>query len=276
MSQIINAPQAIVEPDKEPVPMIQCPRCGQSKPRARKSPHMCVDCEKAENNRLTYYRRHQEHWMDTAAEAGLDLWVQQPGETQWEFTVWQTYRDSYPGKRATYADIARQLNTTYTVVSKIAQRWSFPVRMQAWMQECDKMTLLQRRQEVLDMNKAHIDMAATLRAKLSTAIDLLNPAMLEPKDINSLAKLATELERKARLDTIDQEAMRKELLVDTENPELKKSPTKQNDLSEVVKILMNAGALGDVTTIGVKETKTTQVVVKDSAGNSSGISIEED
>lgn len=270
----IIAPQEIVEPELEPVPVIQCPRCGQAKPRARRSPHMCVDCEKAENTRVTYYRQHQENWMDVAAEAGLDLWVQQPGETQWEFTVWQAYRDSYPGKRATYTDIAVQLNTTYNVVKKIAQRWSFPVRMQAWMQECDKMTLLQRRQEVLDMNKEHVDMAARLRAKLSTAIDQLDPYALAPKDINSLAKLATELERKARLDTIDQEALKKELLVDTENPELKKSPTQQSDLSEVVQILLKAGALGDITTIGVKETKTTQVVVGDANGNASGIEIE--
>lgn len=270
-----DAPQEIVEPDLEPVPVIQCPRCGQSKPRARKSPHMCVDCEKAENVRITYFRRHQDNWMETAAEAGLDLWVQQPGETQWEFTVWQAYRDSYPGKRASYTDIAVQLNTTYNVVKKIAQRWSFPVRMQAWIQECDRMTLLQRRQEVLDMNKAHVDMASKLRTKLSTAIDSLDPQTLAPKDINSLAKLATALERQARLDTIDQEALRKELLVDTENPELKKSPTQQNDLSEVVQILLKAGALGDITQIGVRQTQTTEIVVKDGEGNSSSLEMEE-
>ena len=212
--------------------------------------------------------------MDTAKEAGLDLWLQQPGETQWEFTVWQAYRDSYPGKRASYSDIARQLNTTYNVVKKIAQRWNFPVRMQAWMVECDRVTLLQRRQEILDMNKDHVDMAAKLRQKLSTAIDQIEPALLKPGEIASLARLAAEMERKARVDTVAQEEMRRDLLVDHENPELKKSPTKQNDLSEVVGILLKAGALGDITTIGVKETKTTQVVVGDSDGNMSGIDME--
>lgn len=254
---------------------IQCPRCGQFKERARKSPHLCVDCEKAENSRITYYRQHQENWMDVAKEAGLDLWLQQPGETQWEFTVWTAYRDSYPGKRATYADIARQLGTTYNVVQRIAQRWSFPVRMQAWIQECDRITLLQRRQEVLDMNKDHVDMAARMRAKLSSAIDAINPLALKPSEIVSLARLAADMERKARIDTIAQEEMRRELLVDTENPELKKSPTKSNDLSEVVGILLKAGVLGDITTIGVKETKTTQVVVGDSDGNMSGIEMKE-
>lgn len=267
--------EIIVDQGEEVVPLIMCPRCGQEKPRARRSPHMCVDCEKAENNRITYYRQHQENWMDVAKEAGLDLWVQQPGETQWEFTVWTAYRDSYPGKKPTLGDVAVQLNTTYTVVKKIAQRWSFPVRMQAWMKYCDDITLLQRRQEVLDMNKDHVDMAAKLRAKLSTAIDNIDPAMLKPGEIASLARLAADMERKARVDTIAQEEMRRDMMTDTENPELKKSPTKTNDLSEVVNILLKAGALGDITTIGVKETKTTQVVVGDSDGNMSGIEMEE-
>lgn len=249
--------------NNSPVEMFDCPRCGQFKPRHHTDRHLCVDCVKAENNRITYYRMHQENWVDTAKEAGLDLWLQQPGETQWEFTVWSAFRDSYPGKRATYGDIARQLDTTYNVVKKIAQRWSFPVRMQAWMVECDRITLLQRRQEVLDMNKDHVNMAAKLRQKLSSAIDMIDPTLLKPGEIASLARLAADMERKARIDTIAQEELRRDLVVDTENPELKKSPTKQNDLSEVVGILLKAGALGDITTIGVRKTETTEVVVKE-------------
>lgn len=257
------------------VELVTCPRCGQSKERSKRSPHMCVDCEKAENNRVTYYRMHQEDWMDVAKESGLDLWVQQPGETQWEFTIWQAYRDSYPGKRATYGDIARQLNTTYDVVRKIARRWNFPVRMQAWIAECDKVTVLQRRQEILDMNKDHVDMAARLRQKLSTAIDQIDPLMLKPGEITSLARLASDMERKARVDTIAQEEMRRDLLTDNENPELKKSQTKQSDLGEVVKILLNAGALGDVTQVGVREVTTKEIVVKDADGNMNSIEMEE-
>ena len=68
-------------------------------------------------------------------------------------------------------------------------------------------------------------------------------------------------------------------MTDTENPELKKAPTKQSDLSEVVGILLKAGALGDITQIGVKQTETktttTQVVVQDDAGQSSSVTMEE-
>lgn len=248
----------------ELVEMIVCAHCGQSKPADSRDRHLCEDCVRAENSRYTYLRMHQGDWMAAAQDAGLEVWLQQPGESQWEYTVWMTYRDSYPGKKPSYSDVARQLGTTYNVVKKIAQRWTFPTRMQAWIVECDRVTMQQRRSEILAMNAEHVSMAQRLRDKLSAAIDMIEPAMLKPSDIASLAKLSADMERKARVDTEAQEDMLRELSQGVENPELKKSPTKQNDLAEVVQILMSAGALGDVTHIGVREvteTKTTREVV---------------
>ena len=246
------------------VAIIHCPRCGQDKPADSRDRHICVDRGKAQNNRKTYLRTHQGDWMAAAADAGIDLWLQQPGETQWEYTVWQCYRDMYPGKKPSYGVVAEQLNTTANAVRKIAARWSFPARMQAWIAECDRITLAQRRCEILDMNKQHIDMAARLRAKLSDAIDMLKPDELAPKDINALFKTVTDLERRARVDSVEQDALLRELSTGTDNPEVKKSPTKFGDLGEVVSILLNAGALGSVTQIGVRETR--EVVVKDDSG----------
>lgn len=268
----------LMRPGGEEMPqlMVHCPRCGQFKPAHHIDKHLCIDCVKAENTRVTYYRQHQDDWIANAKENGIDLWSQQPGETQWEFTVWTAYRDSYPGKKPTYGDVARQLNTTYNSVKKIAQRWSFQVRMQAWMKHCDDITLQQRRQEILDMNKEHVDMAARLRSKLSAAIDMIDPTTLKPGEIASLAKLAADMERKARVDTIAQEELIRDSMTDTENPDLKKSPTKQADLSEVVGILLKAGALGDITQIGVRQTKTTEVALVDADGNSSSVTMNDE
>lgn len=244
--------------------MIDCPRCSQHKPADSRDKHICVDCAKAENNRYSYLRTNQGDWMAIANEAGLNVWEKQPGETQWEYTIWTAYRDSYPGKKPSYSDVAQQLNTTYNVVKKAAQRWTFPSRMQAWITECDRVTLAQRYDEILSMNKAHIDMAARLRGKLSRAIDMIDPATLEPKDINSLMKTAAELERKARIDSVAQDDVRLGLVKDTENPELKKSPTKTSELGDVVALLLQAGVLGNITQVGVRETTTTtrEVVAK--------------
>lgn len=252
---------------------IQCPRCGQKKPADARNPHICVDCAKAENNRYMHIRQHQGDWIEEAKSAGIDVWLQQPGETQWEYTIWCTYRDAYPGRRPSYRMVAEQLNTTVNVVEKAAQRWSFQARMQIWMAECDRITMQQRHQEILDMNKDHIDMAARLRSKISTAIDCINPEALKPGELATLLRLAADLERKAHVDDLAQEEMLRELSRDTENPALKKSPTKHDDLGEVVKILMDAGALGNITQIGVRETTTTvrETVAVDNNGAAASI-----
>lgn len=251
----------------ELVEIITCKQCGQQKPASTRTPGWCVDCEKAYNNRYSYMRRHQGDWTEIAKDSGLELYERQPSETQLEWTIWQAYRDSYPGAKPSYRKVAEIVGTTYDFVKKTAARWTFQVRMQAWIAECDRMTMTQRRQEVLDMNKQHIDMAAKLRAKLDAAIEGLNPYELKPSDINSLLKTVTELEKKARIDMLEREALIGDGFVDNDNPELKKSPTKQNDLGEVVKILLNAGALGDITQIGVRKTETTELVMRDGDGN---------
>ena len=253
--------------------VIKCPRCGQEKVPDERDKHICVDCAKAENNRYMYLRQHQGDWMEVAKDAGVDVWLQQPGETQWEYTVWCAYRDSYPGKKPTYRSVAEQLDTTVGVVQKIAQRWTFPARMQVWMAECDRITMEQRRAEILHMNAEHISMAQRLRDKLSIAIDLVDPTALKPSELASLLRMATDLERKAQLDQEVQEEKRMAVAVD--NPEAKRSPTKQSDLGEVVKILLNAGALGSVTQIGVRETTTREGVARDDSGNETRC-IEED
>lgn len=249
---------------EELVEIITCRQCGQQKPASPRTPGWCVDCEKAYNNRYDYMRRHNSDWIEVAKDNGIELFERQPGETQLEWTIWQAYRDSYPGSKPSYKAVAEKVCSTYDFVRKTAARWSFNTRMQAWITECDRVTMSQRRQEVLGMNADHIAMAAKLRAKLTVAIEGLRPEELKPGEINSLMKTMTELERKARVDTMTVESQLGEGFVDADSPELRKSPTKHNDLSEVIGILLNAGALGDITQIGVRqtETKVTEIVTK--------------
>ena len=106
------------------------------------------------------------------------------------------------------------------------------------------------------MNKKHIDMATALNTKLAVAIDAIDPRALEPKDIKGLLHLSAELERKARMDKPD---LRGPELTDA-NPSLKESPTKTEDLNEVLDILSKAGVFK---TIGVKQTTTTEIVARE-------------
>jgi hypothetical protein len=225
------------------------------KPPSNTDRHLCDECVKAENNRVAFYRNHNFNWMEAAKEADLQLWERQPTETDHEYNVWLHYRDAYPGKRPTYRGVAEEINTSIGAVRKIANRWHFPTRLQAWAKHVDEITLQQRTQEILDMNKKHVDMAVKLNEKIQKAIDLIDPYALSPKDINSLFKTAAELERKARLDQVPQV----NLSVDDENPALKKMDVKSDSIKEILQVLGGAGVLGN---FGVKQTVTTEVVVK--------------
>ena len=104
-------------------------------------------------------------------------------------------------------------------------------------------------------------MAQRLRDKMSKAIDNIDPAIVKPSELGQLMRVATELERTARVDEMAQDELRLEMLRGgEENPGLKKSPTKINDLSEVISILAASGALGQ---IGYRETVTKEIVVKE-------------
>lgn len=241
-----------------------CIKCGQDKKIHPRSKNVCVDCTNALLNRNSQIRKNNEGWLDVCKDAGLEPWEKQPGETEWEYTIWLHYRDAYPGKRLMYPELAERSGATYGVVKDVARRWDFQARLQLWIKHCDQITLAQRRGEILDMNKEHIDMAHSVNSKLAMAIERLNPAEMKPAEVVALARFATDLERKARLDTVSQEQLRRQEFVDTgedSNPELKKmNKTKQQDLSQVVDILLKAGALGDITQIAVRQT--TELAVK--------------
>jgi hypothetical protein len=237
--------------------MIECRRCNQQKPPHKSNAHLCDDCVKAEDNRVSYFRQHNFNWMEVAKETEFELWERQPGETDHEYNVWLHYRDAYPGKKPSYRQVAEEVNTSVNAVRKIGNRWTFPVRIQAWAKYLDTITLKQRQQEVLDMNAKHISMSDRLNEKLSKAIDILDPYQLTPREIATLFKTAAELERKARL---DQPVVDNSLLVlGDDNPDLKKMDVKSESITEILQILGKAGALNN---IGVRQTVTTEVVVK--------------
>lgn len=239
--------------------MITCKRCSLEKEPDKHNPHLCVDCVRAENTRVSHFRNHNYNWMEVAKEADLQLWERQPGETDHEWSVWLRYRDAYPSKRPSYRQVAEELNTTVGAVKKIGMRWSFTTRLQAWAKHIDEITLESRRQQIIDMNKKHVDMATKLNDKLMKAIDNIDPYALEARDINSLFKTAAELERKALLDkSADQTVITS---VD-DNPELKKVDVDSGNIKEILQVLGGAGVLSN---FGVRQTTTTttEVVVQD-------------
>jgi len=196
--------------------------------------------------------------MDVAKEADLELWERQPGETDWEYTVWMHYRDQYPGKKPSYRDVAEALGTSVAAVRKISSRWSFVARMQAWSKHVDDITLAERRDQIKRMNETHVRLAEKISLKLEKAIDNLDPVGMTAKEINGLFKTMAEVERKARLD----QSAAAQGVADDNTPEVKKTTTPTDQLEDVVAILAKTGVLQN---IGVRQTTTTttEVVIQE-------------
>jgi len=243
--------------------VIDCPRCGRKQVEASETDtYICVDCAKTENTRISYIKRaSKDDWLAVAKEAGIELYQRQPEETDWEYGIWVAYRDCYPSTKPTYRLVAETLNTTYSAVKHVGTRWSYSVRMQAWIKYCDDLSLATRRTEILEMNSTHINMAKNLNKKLETAIRMLEPASIKPAEIGTLMRTAAELERKAQLEGLSQDTLLREEAANGGNKEIKKHQkiASADDLSEIVGILAGAGILN-----GVSITKTTEVKVGDS------------
>lgn len=239
--------------------MIECPKCGLVAEPSKMDPHICDDCRKQEANLISYHRGANVDWMEISKEAGLELWERQPAETDREYQIWLAYRDAYPSIRPSYRQVAEQLLTTVQAVRHVGRRWKFATRLRAWAAHCDEITMQQRTEEILTMNKKHVDMASKVAEKLKIAIDNIDPYGMSAKDIQGLMKLSTDIERTARLDAPAANVMK--LFDEDEDPNLKKSPTKSGDLTEILDILGKAGVLNEGKKIGVRQT--TEVVLED-------------
>lgn len=214
------------------------------------------------------YKKYNSEWIAIAQEADIPLYERQPTESDREWFIWLKYRDMYPSQKPSYRIVAKLMTTEYMPVKAEAIRavgvkWDFPVRMQAWVRYCDALTSKQRKEEIVDMNQRHIDMARLLNEKLYEKIQNLDVAHIDIKDLKNLMYIATELERKARVDiALVEEALNEEKAgaVDIKNKAKENTDmTKKEDLKEIINILSNAGVLGNK--IGIKQT--TEVIAID-------------
>lgn len=260
--------QIVAISDEEPE--FVCPKCGRSGVDKHPAERFCEDCVKAEKARLAKIHASNAGWQDVAVENGLDLWERQPGETNWEYLIWTTYMGLYPYRKPTYRMVADKLDTTISVVKHVGSRWDFTVRLQAYISHCDAVMRQARLEAMVNMNQAYIDAAATLRSKLTEAVAQVRPEQLaaKPSELVAIAKLADDMERRARIDT-DSRIEALATMHGGGEAESKKQLTKKDDLADVVKILMESGALGSITQIGVRETTTRETVLVDDNGQMS-------
>lgn len=235
-----------------------CTQCNQEAPETKSK--ICDNCKKNASQRYNHIRANN-NWIEIAEQAGLEIWERQPAENDTDYGIWSCYRDMYPGTKPTAQKVADTLGISRNVVDHTSKRWSFTMRMQAWVKHVDSELVSRRRNDIVEMNDKHMTMAKKLNEVLAIAIDQIDPMSLGPKDLNALMRTASELERKAKVDQYELTVAGSPVsLFEDDNPNLKKANVKSSDIGEIVKILAGAGALDNV---GIRQTVTTEVVKKD-------------
>lgn len=238
----------------------RCAECGSSVDRNSKEPTLCNKCYAKKVEARALANKTNEGWQELASSLGLAIYERQPEETDLEWRIWQAYRSHYPLQMPTWSKLAEEVGCSVSSVTKAANRWNYRARMVQWAQFVDGETQEKRIAAVKEMNEKQLGMAQRLLAKVSDAIDTIDPALLRPNEIVNLMKLSTELERRVTA-YVDEKV--ESTAVQTQSKERPK--TKAEDLGEVLSILSSTGLLpgqDKKKVVGVEQ-KTTILVKED-------------
>lgn len=235
----------------------RCADCGSTTGKSIRNPQLCANCYRKSVEATKLMQKTNEGWMEQSEQLGLALYERQPEESDKEWTVWVKYRSYYPMPVPTWTALAKELGVGVAFVTKTAQRWAFKARMIAWAKRVDGEGQEKRIKAIREMNDKQLSMAQRLQAKVSEAIDQIDPALLRPTEITNLAKFATELERR-----VTEYTEEKVEAVAQEAKSQLKTKTKAEDLAEVMDILRQTGVVEGPQVVGIEQ-KTTILVKED-------------
>lgn len=226
----------------------KCTKCGTTMNQSIADSRYCSQCYDLESQNSAMAKKVNSNWMEQSKELGLELYERQPEETDVEWHIWQTYRSYYPLKLPTWAELAAKCGSAVSTVVKTQAKWSFKVRMIAWIRMVDAGLQEERIVAIREMNEKQLNSAKMIQNKLSQAIENLDPDLLKPNEIVNLFKVATELERKITTSVTEK--------VETESGDAKAKQmaiTKPEDLAEVIEILNKSGVLSGKS-FGIEQT----------------------
>lgn len=241
--------------------MIKCIICQMEKDDSELDQELlcvCRDCVDTTRRGAALVQVSNDDWIKIAESNDLRLYERQPMETDTEWKLWQAYSGMYPEQKPVLRVAAASIGISASYASVLKNRWDYNVRIQEYKRHIDELTTIERANAVKDMNAKHISMAAKLQGKLDQAIDMIDPGMLKPAELNSLLKTMAELEQKAHLNNDSVQADTK-IIIGTKGKDEKDVTTSRDDISEILSILDGSvgGLAGLRGPIGVEKTTTT-------------------
>lgn len=140
-----------------------------------------------------------------AKDNDREAWERQPGESGPAFEAFAAYRDM--GEKRTISAVARQLNKSGTLCHRWKLKYDWRARADAYdasiAEEARKQAVSERKK----MQDRHIKMSLQLQRKAMEALEKIKPEEMTPKDVKEFLRLATELERMNREESIQQQTL---------------------------------------------------------------------
>ena len=122
-------------------------------------------------------------------------WERQPEESLKAFEAFTTYRDWGPNR--SNAKVAQQLGKSKTQIDRWSSKWSWVVRVQAWLDHMDRQWLDSLAEMQLEARKRHLRLSQMVLGKFLERISNMEPEQIPATVLDRLFKVGVEAENTA-------------------------------------------------------------------------------
>ena len=114
------------------------------------------------------------------------LWERQPGESAKAYNFFCRYRDM--GYERSYAKVAREVGKAHITIAKMANRWNWVKRVQAHIDEMEKVRYQLETKAIADMVRRHSEHAQAIETSLMLPIKIFINKMKneELRELNNM------------------------------------------------------------------------------------------
>lgn len=127
------------------------------------------------------------------------LWERQHGETE---EAWEAFLTYLHLEKRRVQTVCEQLSKSRTIISRWKSKWFWDERVEAYDSDLQREAFKEAVKERKEMNKRHVNLAMHLQVAVADALKTKDFSKMSDKDIVAFVRMATELERGARMDNL--------------------------------------------------------------------------
>lgn len=125
-------------------------------------------------------------------------WERQDGESAKAYQAFCKYLDM--GEKRSIRAVAQQLGKSATLMARWSSTWHWPDRVAEYEVDLRRQAYKKAQNDAEKMAKRHINIALKMQEKALAALNATKPEYIQVRDMITLLREATKLERDSRVD----------------------------------------------------------------------------